>query len=68
MPMMVVGHTFPQKDTMNHCLSLEVVSQIHPSIFQVKEHLEKECPNTEIKCPFHIVGCTFKVGKLIIAR
>ena len=34
------------------------------SIFQIDEHLEKECPNTEIECPFHIVGCTFKVWQL----
>ena len=37
-------------------------------IFQIEEHLEKECPNTEIKCPFHIVGCTFKVWQLFMIK
>ena len=45
---------------MNCFLSLEVVSYGF-SIFQIDEHLEKECPNTEIKCPFHVVGCTYEV-------
>ena len=30
-------------------------------IFQIEKHLEKECPNTEIKCPFHIIGCPREV-------
>ena len=28
---------------------------------QMEEHLDKECPQTEIKCPFYVVGCTFEV-------
>ena len=45
---------------MNCFLLLEVVSYCF-SISQIEEHWEKECPNTEIKCPFHIVGCTYEV-------
>ena len=30
----------------------------------MEEHLEKECPVVEIKCPFIIVGCTFEVSQL----
>lgn len=28
---------------------------------QLQEHLDKECPAVELKCPFYIVGCTFEV-------
>ena len=28
---------------------------------QMEDHLDKECPRKEIKCPFNIVGCTFEV-------
>lgn len=45
---------------MNCFLLLEVVSYCF-SFFQIEGHLEKECPNTEIKCPFHVVGCTYEV-------
>ena len=52
---------------MNCLLLLEVVSYCF-SIFQIEEHLEKECPNTEIKCPFHIVGCTYEVWQLFVGE
>ena len=48
-------------------LLIEVVSYCF-SIFQIKEHLERECPNTEIKCPFHIVGCTYEVWQLFVVE
>ena len=31
----------------------------------MEEHLEKECPVMEIKCPFVIVGCAFEVMTML---
>ena len=55
---MVMCHFYLETYIVFSCVNWSVIVL---SIFQIEEHLEKECPNTEVKCPFHIVGCTYEV-------
>ena len=32
----------------------------------MRDHLDKECPTTEMLCPFHRVGCTFQGARALV--
>ena len=62
---MVMCHFYLETYIVFSCVNWSVIVL---SIFQIEEHLEKECPNTEVKCPFHIVGCTYEVWQLFVVE
>lgn len=34
--------------------------------FQVKAHIDKDCPKSKIPCPFSEFGCTYKVSQIFL--